>query len=219
MWKVIFTGAVCLGLALACGALGLLFYRDTPWVSATFAAVDAGIVFGGLKTVLDTTKTANELRKMTLDIRKLEMEINEKKHAAEKADAQVVVATLEEIKQYATPVLSQKRSSSTRIATIMTSIVMVVAIGTSVSVMNRLEHPSANESTPPAVKSAPSPPPFQEAPREAEGHYEQALKLYTEGEYCEALAEINEAIKIAPSNEEYSQFRRRVTRGCDTSPR
>lgn len=221
MWKVIFTGAVCLVLALACGLLGVALYRETPWASVTFAAVDAGIVFGGLKTVLDTTKTANELRKMTLDIRKLEMEIEEKRQAAEKADTQVVVATLEEIKQYATPTLRRTTSSTTRIATIVTTIVMVVAVGVTLPFMNK--SPLDTKSAPPSLPEQPLPS-TPEPGRGGENHgrrdkvaedfYELAFDLAKKGEYCEALTFIDKAIQKVPSNAKYLRLQRMLKDGC-----
>jgi hypothetical protein len=120
-WRVIFVGLICLLLTVVVGTLGFILRDQSPWFPAVSLVADFGIVFGGLKTVLDTTKIANELRKMGFEVEKLRLEIEEKKKAAQKESAYVAVATLEDIKEYTVPPIhklpggaSPKRSSRSR---------------------------------------------------------------------------------------------------------
>ena len=103
MWKAIATGAICLLLLGAVSALGFVLMKDVPWLSAAAVVADFGIIFGGYKMILETVKSANDFKKVALENEKLKLEIEEKKSIAEKANAYVTVATLEEIEKYATP--------------------------------------------------------------------------------------------------------------------
>ena len=96
-WRVVFTGAVVLLLAIVVGFIAVSIVHQYPWVSAFSVVADMGATLGGLKLILDATKTANELRKMELEVQKLQLEIAEKKQTA---DSRIVLANLEEIKTY-----------------------------------------------------------------------------------------------------------------------
>ena len=100
-WKAIATGAICLLLLGVLSALGFVLMKKVPWLSAAVVVADFGIIFGGYKMILETVKSANDLKKVALENEKLKLEIEEKKSIAEKANAYVKVATLEEIEKYA----------------------------------------------------------------------------------------------------------------------
>jgi hypothetical protein len=91
-----------------CGWSRLALYSRFPWLPAVSLVADFGIVFGGLKAVLDMTKTANDLRKYDLEIRKLNFEIEElqlkleeKRKTAEAANKYIAPATWNDVKEYA----------------------------------------------------------------------------------------------------------------------
>jgi uncharacterized membrane-anchored protein YhcB (DUF1043 family) len=113
-WRVVFTGAIAFLLAAVFGFIAIAIREEYPWLSGVTVLADVGIIVGGLKSVLETTKTANELRKMGFEVEKLKLEIDEKKKAAEKENSRIVVATLDEIQAYSrqiNPATATKRGS------------------------------------------------------------------------------------------------------------
>jgi hypothetical protein len=83
-WKAIFTGVLCLIVVGSLSAVAFYLRRELPWLSAATVVADAGIIFGFYKLILDTTKTANDLRKSSLEIESLRLEIDKKKKEAER---------------------------------------------------------------------------------------------------------------------------------------
>jgi hypothetical protein len=83
--------------------LGFALRKEIPLLSAAAVVADGGIIFAFYKVALDTIKAANDLENVGLENQKLRFEIEEKRAAAEKAGAYVVVATLEQIQAYAPP--------------------------------------------------------------------------------------------------------------------
>jgi hypothetical protein len=112
-WRVIYTGATVLLLAIFVGLLAIIIRDENPWLFNVAVVADMGVIVAGLKAVLDTTKTANELRKMGFEVEKLKLEIDEKKKAAEKQDSRIVVATLDEIQIYSRRINPQSALSKT----------------------------------------------------------------------------------------------------------
>jgi hypothetical protein len=121
-WRIILTGAACLLVAGCIATGGVTLYHKSPWSTATSASLDFALICVAVKYILDATKTANELRKLGKDTKKtdletlkLELEIADKRKTAEKEAARVTLATIEEIKEYGSPLPPRTKTSSSNL--------------------------------------------------------------------------------------------------------
>jgi hypothetical protein len=111
MWKIVFTALVSLTLAVILGYIALHYYHENSRLSAILAGVDIAVVFTAAKALLDFTKVSNELRKLRLEISKLELEIDEKNRALASLDSRIVLPSKEEITRYTERHYYQRPSS------------------------------------------------------------------------------------------------------------
>ena len=98
-WRVVFTGSICLVLAMIIGVSGFILRTRSPWIAVAAVSLDLGLAIGMVKSILDMTKVANELRKMGLEIENLRLEIAQKKRTAQQAESSIVLPTAQEIRQ------------------------------------------------------------------------------------------------------------------------
>lgn len=96
-WRVLFTGAVCLLLVAAIGIGGYYWRAAFPGAVIAAGLLDVGIVVGGVRTMLELTKTATELQKMGMEIDKLQLEVAEKRRAVERSESMIVRPTAAEV--------------------------------------------------------------------------------------------------------------------------
>jgi len=118
-WRAIFIAVVCLLLILLVTSFAAEAREDSPGLLKSALFLDLCIALGGVKTILDTTRTAGKLVTMGVEVQKMQLEIEKLQRDEKKDGARIVIPTGEQIDRY-----GKKRSAS--VALIGGSSVLIV---------------------------------------------------------------------------------------------